>query len=462
MKTPSLKYVLAAAVVAASSLIACQNGDTTIGSGLLTDQQAVVVADSFPVVGRCVPNQSVQGRTITQLLGSIQAEGYGDLSSDFVTQFMPAQTLPDSLTLANFDSIRLSMAIPLGAYVGDSVAPMGLEVYRLNKILPFPIFSDFNPADYYDPNALLGRTIYACNATMATDSVQKLAFRRIDVKLPDQVGHELISLYREHPEAYTAPTEFAKHFPGVYVRNSYGSGRVVKVGSTVMQVFYHTWQQDSLKKPYQVPQIGTYYAVTPEIVTNNNIDYVQSQALKARIDSGQMLLVAPAGTDVELTFPTRQVIDYFHTKSSSLSVLNTLSFEIPVEEITNNYGITPPPNVLLVLSSEKDEFFRKNDVTNDKTSFVGTYNSYTKTYSFTGMRPYLVEMLKKDTLEPKDYTFTLTPVSMTTETSGSNYYYGTSTTYINAITPYVETPVMCRLKLEDATVKLTFSTQTVE
>lgn len=461
MKIPSLKYTLATAVAVASSLIACQNGDTTIGSGLVGDEQGVVIADSFPVIGHSIPNQSIQGRTITQLLGSIQAKGYGDLSSDFVTQFMPAQKLSDSLSLESFDSIRLSMAIPMGAYVGDSVAPMGLEVYRLNRVLPFPIYSDFNPADYYDPSALVGNAMYACNATMATDSVQKLAFRRIDVKLPDELGRELLTLYKEKPEAYSVPSEFAKSFPGLYVKNSYGSGRVVKVGSTVMQVFYHTWQVDSIKKPYKVPQIGTYFAVTPEIVTNNNIDFVQASALTERVDSGQQLLVAPAGMDVELTFPTRQVIDYYRDNGSSLSVLNTLTFTVPVEEITNDYSITPPDNVLLVLSSEKNEFFRKNDVTNDKTSFVGTYDSYNKQYTFSSMRNYLVEMLKKDTLEEKDYTFTLTPVSLSTETSGSNYYYGTSTTYVNAITPYVETPAMCRLLLDKATVKLTFTTQTV-
>ena len=48
------------------------------------------------------------------------------------------------MTRQNIDSLKLLMFVPKGSLVGDSLAPMGLEVYRLNKQLTAPIFSNFN------------------------------------------------------------------------------------------------------------------------------------------------------------------------------------------------------------------------------------------------------------------------------------------------------------------------------
>lgn len=453
----------AVVITAAASLLASCEDSPNVGSSLVHDESEVVIASEFAVAGRSVDNTRVQSRTITQVLGRINAKGYGDFSSDFVTQFMPsAQIDTENLTADNIDSLKLLFFVPKGSYVGDSIAPMGLEVYRLNKQLPSLIYSNFDPADYYNPADLLASKIYACNAIAATDSIKNLSYRLIDVKMPIELAKELYNLYITDPSAYAFPANFARHFPGIYVKNSYGDGRVVEISSTMMRMYYHTTTTNSEGKETINRYQGNYYAVTPEIVLNNNLAYTISPELDARIADGEQIIVAPVGRDVELQFPIQEVVDYYNANTGSLSVVNTLTFEIPAEKITNDYGIKPPANLLLILSSKKDEFFLRNELNNNITSFYAAYDADNHRYRFAGMRDYLLDILKKDKITPEDYTFTLTPVTIQTEVNSSNSYYGSSTTYVSAIDPYIGAPAMVQLDLEKAKITLTFSKQTID
>ena len=74
------------------------------------------------------------------------------------------------------------------------------------------------------------------------------------------------------------------------------------------------------------------------------------------------------------------------------------------------------------------------------------------------MRNYILSMLDKETLAADDYTFTITPVDVVTETSSSGYY---TQSYITGINPYVSTPAMGRLLFDKAKIKVTFSKQSV-
>ena len=98
------------------------------------------------------------------------------------------------------------------------------------------------------------------------------------------------------------------------------------------------------------------------------------------------------------------------------------------------------------------------------TSFYASYNPTSHQYSFSGLRPYLLDLRdrygREGDIPAEDYTFTAVPVTVTTETAGSSYY-SSGTTYVSSVTPYVLSPVMANLRLDKAEVTLTFSKQTV-
>ncbi|MBR5436330.1 MAG: DUF4270 family protein, partial [Muribaculaceae bacterium] len=106
-----------AAMVAASS---CEEV-SPLGNSLVEDQIQIVMDSSFTATGKTVDIGHVASMTATQLLGSIDAENYGKLTSDFVAQFMPAQSLEtEGVSTETLDSIKLVMTIPLEGFVGDS------------------------------------------------------------------------------------------------------------------------------------------------------------------------------------------------------------------------------------------------------------------------------------------------------------------------------------------------------
>jgi hypothetical protein len=124
------------------------------------------------------------------------------------------------------------------------------------------------------------------------------------------------------------------------------------------------------------------------------------------------------------------------------------------------------------LKSKKASFFANNELTDDVTSFTASYDSDSGTYTFSGMRDYIIDLLSKDTITDDDVTFTLTPVYIVTESSSSSssssyyyyYYYGYSsstTTYTTSIIPYISAPVMTKLDLDNAKIYFTFSKQSV-
>lgn len=445
-------------VAAVSAAFVSCNDSEDIGSSVIQDEVEVVVNSDFEITGRSVDNSRIQSRTITQLLGSIDAKGYGQFSSDFVTQFMAAGEIDTvGITADDIDSLQLMLAVPNGGYIGDSIAPMGLRIYRLTKQLPSPIFSDFDPTGYYDESKPIASKIYTCSALGMADSLSKYNYRFVYCKLPVELGKYLFTAYRNNPEIYQEPSSFANLFPGLYVTNSYGSGRVIKIEGNSMRLFYHrTVKNEATGKDTTYKHVGNYYAVTPEVITNNNISFDMAGKLTDMAAEGRAVLVAPAGMDVEIKFPIEELLASYRADAGGLSVVNTLTLDIPVEEIANTYGITPPPNLLMVLTSRKSEFFETNQVTDNKYSFYAAYDATNKRYRFTGLREYFLTMLDKTTINSDDYMFTLTPVSISTEN-----YSSSSSFYISAIVPYIDTPAMAELSLDKSKITFTYSKQSV-
>lgn len=451
-----LLYTLSSLIILIS-LFSCGN-TSSVGTSLLTDEVQIIMDSSFTVTGSSTPNAEVQSRTTTQLLGLIDAKEYGNFSSEFVTQFMPAAQIDTTgIPVDNIDSLKLIMAVPNGAVVGDSVVPMGLEVYLLDKELPNPIYSDFDAEGYYDPSQPIASTIYNVSAIGESDSVSALSYRYIYVTLPRTLGRELYQAYLENPSSYLTPKAFVNIFKGLYVRNSFGSGRVARINSSLMRLYWHTDTVSSQGTDSIIPGYGNYYAVTPEIITNNIIDFEMAPSLQSMIDQGRTIIAAPTGSDAIINFPAQDIIDVYRSGSGPIAMVNDLTMSVPAKLIANEYGINPPPYLLLVLKSEKTAFFMNNNLPDNETSFFAAYNEETGSYDFTGMRDYALWLLAKNNITADDYTFILTPVTLNYGTNNSGYY--GSSSYLESVAPYVLEPAMTELDLEKVKIIFTYSKQ---
>ena len=279
--------------------------------------------------------------------------------------------------------------------------------------------------------------------------------------LPLSFAREMFRAYDSNPSSFADPSVFARDvFKGIYVRSSYGSGRISDFTTTSIRVYYHKEIYNTDSARYETRKyVGDYFAITPEVVVNNNIRYDIAPELKAMAEAGDKVLAAPAGYEVEMNFPAPEIIASYDKYDNRLRVINSLTMSIPVEEIENEYEITPPPYILMVLKNKKDEFFADNSLVDNVTSFYAVYNSSLKCYTFSAMRAYLLDLLdkkEKGELTADDYTFVITPVQVNMEASASSGY-GSTNYVVSSIVPYVSKPAMAKILLDKANITLTFS-----
>lgn len=450
-----------AAVGIATAIFTSCNNTSTVGSDLVSDEVAIVVDSSFTLSARSVQSDAVLSRTTVQLLGLIDVPEYGAIRSDFVTQFMPSDVMDTTgVTVNEIDSLKLVMLVNQTSFTGDSLALMGLDVYPLTKQLSAPIYSNFDPAGYYDPNGRIGSAVYNLSKASEPDSLKTRTYYSIFVDLPLELGRKFFQEYRTNPATFATPSAFARFFPGLYVANSYGSGRISRIGNTSMRLYYHRNTKTEAGNDTTIHYVGSYFAVTPEIVTNNDISLDVSSNITTAISQGDAIMLAPAGYNVELTFPGREIAAaYRQGIKDGLGVVNKLSFRLPVADIDNKYGIGAPDDVLLVLKKDYEKFFIENNLPDNTTSFQASLTQLddgTTAYVFPDMRQYIVNLLAKETITDDDVSFMLVPVYISYETNSN---YGGVTT-MTAISPYVLEPKMGRILVDRAKINFIYSLQT--
>ena len=421
------------AVAALLCLYACT--DETIGVSITDSVSSIFEDSSFVITGHSVRNDRVQMRTSTKMLGSLNSDGYGSLTASAVTMWMPAMNIDTAgLTAASIDSCRLKLRIPYrDGFTGDSLAPMRLKVYGLNKSLPTPIYSDFDPTDYYDEEDLLASESYSpmsgwievadsyVSGTREVDTV-----RVVSVPMPIELGKMLFNAYVDDPETFSNPRTFADLFPGIYITNTYGSGHVINIKATQFDVYYHKHVQVNDSTEVDSTRCQSYLASTPEIISNNIINFDIDDEVTAMVNDGRSMIVAPAGYEVQVRFPIQDIIDAYKATINGDSLAN------------------------------------------NKDSFYAIYSEASKAYYFTGLRNYIIDIInnKGGIATEDDINFTITPVDVTNYTYPTNYSYyyysSTASSIVTKISPMVSRPAIVELLLDKAKIRITYSSQIVD
>lgn len=448
--------------------------DETIGSSTIDTRLTIIEDSSFTITGHAESNTSLLSRTSLQLLGALKSKGFGTLTSQVVTEFMPALGVDTANTSVDMiDSCKFILRLPsVGAFTGDTLSPMRINIYKLNKQLPSPIYSDFDPTGYYNESDLLGSAPYSVSSAKIISQYDVTSnsyyyHREVEVPAPKELAKDLYNKFVNEPETFRTPSNFTKYFPGVFISNSFGSGRVMNFTDTELRVYYRKKiATDTTDTIVSVNQ--SYMASTPEVLNNNIIKLDVDASIKSMVDNGDAIVMAPAGYEVHARFPIQDIISYYKSNTTSgISVINQLEMELPVEKIETEYDIAPPKYLLMVKTSMIKDFVAGDSLTNSKDSFYAIYDSSEKKYYFSGMRDYILDILnnKGGVASEDDINFTIVPMDITTftDTSSSYYYYYQSNPVatVTNIAPQVSVPAIARLKLDKAKVKITFSKQTM-
>lgn len=443
------------------AMIACEDEVSTLGSSLNASDITITVDSTFTkVTGQSVFTDSIIGRTTDPLLGNLTMKGYGTLQTGFLTQFMPTLNLDTAgVSINTLDSIKLFLNYYNTDLTGDSLAPMVINIYRLNKTVTAPLYTNINPSDYYTPENLLASHAFGSSLEGFLDgnSDDPKPYKRIAIKLPIELGQEIFTEYKQNPDIFASPAKFAQFFPGVYMNIVYGNGRVVNIKGVFMTMFYHSVDLDGKAEQRQY----TYMGVTPEIYSINHFTLTPDATLKQNVESGKIYVQAPIGYMPIIKFPTRNIIERYRealgTSNKIQNILNSLTFTIPAIANENN-GLTPPTYLLFIRQSQAAEFFLQKKLPDNVNSFYATYDATNKLYNFGDVSKYIRNIIDSgNEVTNDDELIAIIPIQLITETS-SNYY--TTTTEITSVTPYASSPTIIQLDLENAKLKINYTTQT--
>lgn len=485
----TLSKIINTAFIFCTALLiwSCEDNVSKIGSELV-GSEVVISVDTVKAQLNCQTMlvNEFDGRTQSKLLGRINVPEYGKLDCSFVSQLMSSAKLniPDSITVNDVDSMRVLMTVPRGSLTGDSLAPQQLKVYALTKKLPLNITNDFNTSGYYDASNPLGVKSYTLSRLALSDSLFK---EQSIIKIPVQLGRDIavkyFNMYRNPAEAgiFEWPNTFANEFPGVYVEQNFGNGCIGLINSLGMFLYWHyptrvyqkkeTSSSDSESGEGEEYEYVTkivrdsvcLFSSEPEVISSNIIDYQVSDNLKNLVSEGSSVITTPGGYEVKFRFPIEKVLEKYNSSTSKLTVVSRLSMEIPANVVENDYGIGVVPNLLMVKTDKRKEFFENNLIPDNETSFYATYDNDKGLYSFNGMRSYILGLIEKqrngETIAEADLDFTLVPVIVDTEDVET---YTQVVTYVTKCAPYIGRPTMTLLDTDNSIVIFSFSRQEIQ
>lgn len=457
-------------VAVSAALSSCDDNDN-IGSSLGKGEVSIQIDSLYTITGRSVRAADTDSRAADLLLGRLYAEQYGELEASFAGQLLPAAslTIPDSIPEADIDGLSLRFTYQRTAFTGDTLAPQQLTVYRLTRQLPDTITGSFDPEGYYNPSQAMGSKTFTASMLGLSPKGTTKGMGTVTVPLGAQFARELVRQYRTDPSIFQWPQNFAQKFPGILVRSTFGRGLVLAFSNTQFLTYYHRTMKvhkiiNGVSTPVDtvITDSATMLTISPEVLSANMLRYTPAPSLLQRIQNGEAIVASPAGYNVEIEFPARQILERYKNDSFNMAVINTLTFSLPAKAVPNSYGITTPPHLLMIKSDKMEKFFDGNNVpgTNDPDVFWAKYNEKTGSYDFTGLRPYIVNLQQRGgELTDADVMFTLVPVEITTESTGSAYNPGTAVT---RCAPYIAHPTMAILDLAAAKIKFTYSTQIIK
>ncbi|MDE5997027.1 MAG: DUF4270 domain-containing protein, partial [Muribaculaceae bacterium] len=428
-------------------------------------------------------DDAVDSRSTTNLIGRITVPEYGDLNCSYVSQLLSTTKLdiPDSIPIAQIDSMKLILRVPRGELTGDSLAPQQLRVYRLTKSLPKDINNKFDPSGYYDPENPLGSRSFTLSALGMSDSLyQKRRYVDIEIPLSREMAVETVNAYRDEKtkSIFEWPQTFEQHFHGIYVEPSFGRGCIANIGATRFLIYYNyktvetTTTDDKTTTTLKTETgVAGVFASSPIVLNSNNINYQPSDYLKNLAADNEAIITTPGGYRINLKFPAKELLDIYYRSQSKLAVVNNLSFSIPAEEIKNDYGLTLPPYLIMVKTTKLSEFLASNSLPDDNDSFYAEYDN--GSYTFSKMRNYILNLIQNGVKE-EDLDFTIIPanIEFEEEQTSSSYYsslyyslygYNTSSSgkkYPTKCTPYITKPSMCKLHMDKARALINISEPT--
>ena len=441
--------------VVALAFAACNDELNLVGSTIQpgTDQ-IIVYADTFSLTAKTFRVDSIYSKTTVGLLGNFYEPKFGSLKTDYMCQFYCPENFQFKETPIDNKIDSSEIKISYFSSLGDVVAPMNAQVFKLNADLPKNFYTSINPSKYYDKNSLLGEKLYAAVDESLPDSItdSKEYVPNVAIELPKSFGNDFYQMTLSNPEYFKDQKSFNEYFKGVYVTTNVGQGNILYVTETSLTFFYKflcTEKTSAGKDTTYVKNGFEKFVVTPEVYQLNQFKNEGLGDLLKPNDSISYLKT-PAGVFTEIEIPLKEMAE--KVKGRNLSNLSFNLVALPPEEWEYSLTNIAPTNALLVEKDSMQNFFIEKQIENNTTTFLSSnYSKDKRGYNFGNISNLLRHAMKESEEKGtpvENITMALVPVTRAVE---QNQY--TQEYYTTAINNYLS-PSAVELVTDKSSLKI--------
>ena len=408
--------------------IACEDPNSRIGINIQPDEDKISVFDTTVIVeARTIEIDSLYARSVNGFLGNFYDPSYGNIKSSYMCQYYPSVGFPylDSIVDNKIDLVVLSLYYR--TFMGDSVAPMEVTVFPVKKALRQHYYSNIKPEDYCDINNPIGKYSYTARNLELSDSdlYYQNYFYSVSIPLPVKIGQDYLDkvLNKEIKNL----NDFLDFFPGTYITTTFGTGSLIPVYRTEINLFYKRrtvlTDVDGNDSIAEVKSAATF-SVTKEVIQINSFEN-KNPSFLLEDNPEKLYIKSPVGVFTELTIPTKEIIKGIGKKKFSSVRLSlkayprnewNYSLQLPGTQsslvpISDNSGSGYSSKLLLIEPDSIVNFFEGKKVADGKTSFTAQLNSFTYSYDFNNIANAVQNAIEK--APDKDLKFWLVPVLTT-------------------------------------------------
>jgi len=438
---------LTSAICMLVAITSCEDTISDVGYSTLPESDLIhIKTDTLQCAVATGYRDSIYVRTGYPLLGNITDPEYGSVKAGYLAQFYASTKLSlnessnDSITFdilrtsaahdlgldpkgiysSHFDSLinntldSLTLRVYYNTYYGDSLTPMKLNIYALDKDARLErepessFYSNCDFSKYFDDYNLLGTKAYTAANRVQSDSVRNQSdyLPYIEVRLSDELRDKFYryvveaaiardadgrTAYSGYKDIFSDIESMREYFlSGVAIQPSFGDGSIIKVYNTAIWFYYRSYHKyspdgtllrnatDTGDSAYVTSHVQIM-AVTPDVVQMSSLDLKDIKKDDRLADTSHSYITSPQGYYATIDFPVgraiREMMDD-EQRSDSAYFLNGANFSLMCEKPQGALlSSTPAERVMMIEEHKMNTFFEQSRVPDDAIAVIGSYVS---------------------------------------------------------------------------------------
>lgn len=432
------------AICASSTIISCDDEVSELGFSTQPDNDVILlVTDTLQCDVATGYRDSIYVRTGYPLLGNITDPEYGSIKAGYLAQFYASTKLgltymvqdsvtfdilrtsapqelgldPKNIFKSRFDSLMnndidsLTLRIYYKTYYGDSLSPMRLSIYALNKDATLEtepeeaFYSNYDFSKFYSTDNLLGEKAFtAANRVLSSSEISTIGSPYIEVRLNEDFKNKFFrsaieaaiarddegrTNYSSYKDIFSSISSMRENFlSGVAIQPTFGDGSIIKVFNTAIWFYYRSFHRynkdgtilrnatDTADSTYVTSHVQVM-AVTPDVVQMANLGLKDIKKEDRLNDQESAYITSPQGYYTKVNLPLGRAIrmmmdDEF--RQDSAYFLSGANFNLMCQKPQGALlSSTPVKNVMMVEESNMNRFFEEGKTPEPKSSAIGTY-----------------------------------------------------------------------------------------